>query len=106
VRFGELWQKLHPRRKGADAIDLQLHGDAPWVVVGPELLRWSPARYVDRTPRPEGRARVLTPVSIVAVLASGWNGVVPFLHPSAARRASRRAVRTRSGARPRGASRA
>jgi hypothetical protein len=27
VRFGELWQKLHPRRKGADAIDLQLHGE-------------------------------------------------------------------------------
>ena len=111
VRFGELWRELHPRQDGADAIDLQLHGErltpdrarrtheapysalpdgtfvlrdgAPWIAVGPELLRWTPAGYDGRTPRPEGRARVLTPVSIVAVLASGWNGVVPFLHPSA-----------------------
>ena len=111
VRFGELWQELHPRQKGADAIDLHLHGerltpdrarrthealysalpdgafvlreDASWVVVGSDLLRWTPAGYVDRTALPDGPARVLTPVSIVAVLASGWNGVVPFLHPSA-----------------------
>jgi hypothetical protein len=111
VRFGELWRELHPRQNGADAIDLQLHGerltpdrarrtheapystlpdgtfvlrgDAPWVVAGPDVLRWTPAGYVDRTPRPKGRARILTPVSIVAVLGSGWNGVVPFLHPSA-----------------------
>jgi len=48
-----------------------------------DLLRWTPAGYVDRTALPDGPARVLTPVSIVAVLASGWNGVVPFLHPSA-----------------------
>jgi hypothetical protein len=111
VRFGELWRKLHPRQQGADAIDLQLDGerlmrdrsrrtheaqystlpegtfvlldDGPWVVVGPELLRWTPAGYVDRTARPDGQARVLTPVSVVAVLAAGWSGVVPFLHPSA-----------------------
>jgi hypothetical protein len=110
VRFGELWRKLHPRQQGAEAIDLQLDGerlmrdrsrrtheapystlpegtfvllDGPWVVVGPELLRWTPAGYVDRRARPDGQARVLTPVSVVAVLASGWSGVVPFLHPSA-----------------------
>ena len=111
VRFGELWGELHPRQEGADAIDLQLHGErlttertrrvhqapystlpdgafilrdgAPWVVVGTDLLRWTPAGYVDRRARRVGRARVLTPVSIVAILASGWSGVVPLLHPSA-----------------------
>jgi hypothetical protein len=111
VRFCELWREPHPGQNGADAIDLQLHGerltadrarrtheapyaalpegafvlrdDAPWVVVGEELRRWTPAGYVERTARPDGRASVLTPESVVAVLASGWNGVVPFLHPSA-----------------------
>ena len=112
VRFGELWRELHPRQQGADAIDFQLDGErllrdrsrrthetsysslpdgafvlrdgAPWVVVGPDLLRWTPAGYVDRLAKPDGTACVLTPVSVVAVLASGWKGVVPFLHPSAA----------------------
>ncbi len=112
VRFGELWRELYPRQKGADAIDLQLHEErmkvdrtrrtheapyptlpigsfvlrdgAPWLVVGSELLRWTPAGYVDRTSRPPGgRARVLTPVSLVSVLRSGWCGAVPLVHPSA-----------------------
>jgi hypothetical protein len=111
VRFGELWRELHPRQEGADAIDLELHGErltadrrkrpihgapfsslpdgafvlrdgAPWVIVGTGLLRWTPAGYVDRAARPDGRADVLTPVSLVAVLGSGWSGVVPLLHPS------------------------
>jgi hypothetical protein len=110
VRFGELWRELHPGQQGADAIDLQLNGErlmsdrsrrtheagystlpdgvfvlrdsAPWVVLGSRLLRWTPAGYDDRVPRPSGAADVLTPVSVVAVLATGWKGVVPFLHPS------------------------
>jgi hypothetical protein len=112
VRFGDIWRTLHPRQQGADAIDLQLDGerllpdrsrrtheapystlpdgafvlrdDVPWVVAGAVLLRWTPAGYVERAPRPSGQARVLTPVSVVAVLASAWEGVVPFLHPSVA----------------------
>jgi hypothetical protein len=113
VRLGELWRELHPGQAGADAIDLQLHGERidpgtrtqrrheavldelpdgafvvrdgdPWLVLAAGLLRWTPAGYSDRLPRPRGeRATVLTPPSLVAVLRSGWNPIVPFLHPSA-----------------------
>jgi hypothetical protein len=113
VQFGRIWRELHPGRAGADAIDQRLHGervapgtreqlrhrasldelpdgafvlrdDAPWLVVGPELLRWTPAGYVDAGPRPNGAETVLiTPPSLVAVLRAGWRPVVPLLHPSA-----------------------
>ncbi len=103
VRFGELWSELHPGQVGADAIDLQLHGerlgergevtdppdgafvlleDSPWVIVGSDALRWSPAGYVERRARP-GRAELVTPPSLVGVLRAGWDPVVPLLHPSA-----------------------
>ena len=59
-----------------------LLGDEPWLSLGGELLRWTPGGYTDRIPA-TGRARLLTPRSVLPVLASGWNGVVPFLHPSA-----------------------
>ena len=113
VHFGRIWRALHPGHDGADAIDQRLHGervapdtrgqlhhralldelpdgafvlrdDAPWLVVGPELLRWTPAGYVDASPRPNGAETVLiTPPSLVAVLRAGWRPVVPLLHPSA-----------------------
>ena len=113
VRFLAIWRELHPGQDGADAIDAQLHGErvapgtraqlrheaaldglpdgafvlwdgAPWLVLGGELLGWSPAGYVARTPRPPGQpALVITPPSVVAVLRAGWEPVVPFLHPSA-----------------------
>ena len=113
VRFLELWQRLHPGRPSADAIDARLHRervdartrgrrhhDAPlsslpdgafvvrdgdaWLVLGRELLRWTPAGYAERRPRPaRGVGCVLTPPSLVAVLRSGWEGAVPLLHPSA-----------------------
>src|SRR4051794_29009876 len=113
ARLGELWHELHPGQAGADAIDLQLHGErvaagtraqrhheAPlddlpdgafvvrdgeaWLVLGERLLRWTPAGYADRLPRPlGGRATVITPPSLVAVLGSGWHPLVPLLHPSA-----------------------
>jgi hypothetical protein len=112
-RFGAIWRDLHPGRRGADAIDDQLqverfdpgprtqrhhdariddlpdgafvmHDDRPWIVRGAELLRWSPAGYDARTPRPaHARATVITPPSLVAVLRTGWRGAVPLLHPSA-----------------------
>ena len=111
VRFGELWRERHPGRVGADAIDARLHGErvagrerllhraalddlpdgafvvdggSPWLVLGTEVLRWTPAGYAERRPRPTGTEAVLvTPPSLVAVLRAGWRGAVPFLHPSA-----------------------
>nr|MBA3348865.1 hypothetical protein [Actinomycetota bacterium] len=82
VRFGELWREFHPGDTGADAIDLRLHDERgataqrqheapvaelpdgafvlhrrePWLVLGAELLRWSPAGYVERVGRPGGAA--------------------------------------------------
>jgi hypothetical protein len=113
-RFGALWAALHPGERGADAIDARLHAERvssgggqrhhdaaldglpdgafvlrdgdPWLVLGDELLRWSPGGYVDRVARPAGeRATVVTPRSLVSVLRAGWHGdaAVPLLHPSA-----------------------
>jgi hypothetical protein len=113
-RFVARWDELHPGEHGADAMDLRLHDervdpvtrdqrrhqarfadlpdgvfvvleDAPWLVLGDELLEWTPDGYRTRRPRPHGQtAVVLTPRSLVEVLRSGWEeGAVPFLHPSA-----------------------
>jgi hypothetical protein len=99
---------------GADAIDAQLHGERidpatrrqrrhqarladlpdgafvvldgePYVVLRDQLLRWTPAGYAERRPRPSGQAELLTPPSLVEVLRAGWSPVVPFLHPSVSR---------------------
>jgi hypothetical protein len=113
VRLCEIWSELHPGQVGADAIDLQLHGERvaadmreqlhheaelgalpdgtfvvragePWLVLGSQLLRWTPAGYRERLSRPRGgTAKVVTPVSLVAVLRAGWRPIVPLLHPSA-----------------------
>jgi hypothetical protein len=112
-RFVTIWYDLHPDQVGADAIDAQLHGErvtpdiraqlyreapldelpdgafvlregAPWLVLGAELLRWTPAGYAARRPRPAGQQAVLiTPPSLVAVLRADWQPLVPLLHPSA-----------------------
>lgn len=114
VRFGELWLRLHPGQVGADAVDLQLHGErfdaaarrqrrhevlldelpdgafvvhdeAAWLVRGGDLLRWTPGGYTERRPRPQrAQALAITPPSLLAVLRSGWQGAVPLLHPSTA----------------------
>jgi hypothetical protein len=56
---------------------------APWLVRGDGLLRWTPAGYDDAVPRPGGTATVVTPPSLVTVLANGWRPTaVPFIHPS------------------------
>ena len=56
---------------------------AAWAVRGGSLLRWSPSGYVGRKRRPRGgTVDVLTPPSILAVLASGYR---PHWHPSAER---------------------
>ena len=92
--------------RGADAIDEQLHVErqrhheapysglpdgayvlleaGPHLVLDDRLLPWSPAGYGEPLPRPRvGRARVITPPSLVALLAAGWHPVVPLIHPSA-----------------------
>jgi hypothetical protein len=63
-----------------------LEDGAPWLVLGAELLRWTPAGYAARKPRAPGRqAMLITPPSLVALLAAGRQPLVPFLHPSATR---------------------
>jgi len=108
-RLTAIWAELHPRQRGADAIDAQLHGERlgtrvtaeldglpdgtfvlddgePCLVVDRELLRWTPAGYVERRRRAERTyAEVITPPSLVGVLEREWNPLVPLLHPSALR---------------------
>jgi hypothetical protein len=110
VRFQSLWRELGRGPTNADAIDGRLHAErldgraqrhhaarladlpdgafvlrdgAPWLVLGRELLRWTPAGYADRARRRGVDATLITPPSLVAVLRREWNGVVPLLHPSA-----------------------
>ena len=113
TRLCALWEHLHPDQVGADAIDAQLHAervapvtrgqlrheaaldglpdgafvledDAPHLVLGAQLLRWTPSGYVEGRPRHTRRqALLITPPSLVAVLRTGWQPLVPLLHPSA-----------------------
>ena len=55
-----------------------LREDEPWLVLGDELLRWTPAGYAERRSRGSGGAVLITPPSLVEVLRSGWDPVVPF----------------------------
>jgi hypothetical protein len=116
THFVDRWRELHAGDAGVDAIDARLHRErlarggggrrhhdarvdelpdgafvladgALWLALGPELLRWTPAGYTVRRPRlARGRAVLLTPPSLVEVLRDGWRPLVPFVHPSAARR--------------------
>ena len=114
-RLVAIWSDLHPGQVGADAIDAQLHherldprtrarrfheattdqlpdgafvlveGEA-CVLLGGRLLRWTPAGYDADLPQPPaGTATLITPPSLVALLAAGWQPLVPLLHPSAER---------------------
>jgi len=113
-RLVAIWRELHPNQRGADEIDAQLHAErrahaagaqlhhdaivdqlpdgafvvrdgAPFLVLGDELRRWTPAGYCAGVARPAGaQVRVITPPSLLAVLASGWEPLLPLLHPSAA----------------------
>ena len=104
-RLTELWSAMHPDQIGADAIDDQLHSErlahphhgryqelpdgafvldqrTPWMVLGSQLLKWSPGGYVGARRRPRGTASVITPPSLLALL-DGWEPLVPLLHPTA-----------------------
>ncbi|HEU0337486.1 MAG TPA: hypothetical protein VFR43_13070 [Gaiellaceae bacterium] len=112
-RFLEIWSRLHPEQRGADAIDAQLHhervdpstrgqrrhrarleelpdgafvleGGDPCLVRGTRLLSWTPAGYTISRPRSaDAETVVLTPPSLVEVLRAGWEPLVPLFHPSA-----------------------
>ncbi len=111
-RFKEIWATVHPGQHGADEFDLQLHAERfdpdtrkhrlhevaysglpdgafvlydgrPHLVLGVRLLAWSPGGYTAQARRPRGRATLITPPSFLALLAAGWEPLVPFLHPSA-----------------------
>jgi hypothetical protein len=112
-RLVAIWDDLHPGQVGADAIDAQLHVERvdpatrgqlrhdvpidglpdgtfvlrdgiPFLVLGAQLLRWTPGGYTARIARPRRQQAVLlTPPSLVAVLHAGWAPLVPLLHPSA-----------------------
>jgi hypothetical protein len=58
-----------------------LLADEPWLVLGSELLRWTPGGYGERQPRFSDSVGVITPPTSLQVLASGWSGSVPLVHP-------------------------
>jgi hypothetical protein len=106
-RLTEIWAAIHPAQQGADAIDAQLHEERlgprrtapledlpdgtfvlehgePYLVLGSGLLRWRPAGYAAAQPRPaRAQIEVITPPSLVSVLARDRHPLVPLLHPSA-----------------------
>jgi hypothetical protein len=111
--FVARWTRLHPSDVGADAIDLRLHAErfdtgkrarrlhpadsgglpdgamvlrdgGPYLVLESSLRHWSPAGYGERVSRPSsGRMVSITPPSLLAILADGWESALPLLHPSA-----------------------
>ena len=111
-RLVALWLELHPGPAGADAIDRRLHAErlepatggrrlhrtrfaplpdgavvlhegAPHAVLGARLLRWTPGGYDGAAPRPAGEAQLVTPPSLVELLRTPEERLVPLLHPSA-----------------------
>jgi hypothetical protein len=62
-----------------DGAFIQMGGDA-FAARSAHLLRWSENGYTEKIARPRSKANVLTPPSIVAVIAAGYS---PQWHPSA-----------------------
>jgi hypothetical protein len=110
-RFLQHWTQAHGGRPSADEVDARIHRDrlvdrrtkrtyrerlgllprgayvihagVPWLLWDGRLLRWSDAGYTGSLDADhESIVDVLTPRSLVAVLAAGY---VPQVHPSAAR---------------------
>ncbi len=97
AKAGEMDERLHRERLDTDGRSKRLHpvsladlpdgafvtlgGNESFAVKGKSLLRWSPGGYLERLPRPAGRAMMLTPPAIMKVLARGYE---PHWHESAA----------------------
>jgi hypothetical protein len=60
-----------------------LRDGEPWLVLGAQLLRWTPSGYTTGVPRSDRPVETITPASLLAVLHAGWQPVVPLVHPSA-----------------------
>jgi len=110
-RLVDVWRERYPGESGAEAIDARLHAERrrpdgdrrlhdaargslpdgafalhagrPHLVLAGALLPWSPAGYGPAVADPPGRVAAITPPSLVALLAAGFDPVVPLLHPSA-----------------------
>jgi hypothetical protein len=110
VRFRDLWTEVHGRdQRRAEDIDRALHADRitsgggkrlheaqladlpdgsivgedgeAWLVVGGELLAWSPSGYGSRRAMSgTSTVRVLTPPSVLDVIRAGYE---PMIHPTA-----------------------
>ncbi|MCB1377685.1 MAG: hypothetical protein KDK89_04865 [Alphaproteobacteria bacterium] len=89
-RVGGFDRQLHAERLAprqvvaleglADGVMVEIAGGA-WAMRGPAVLRWSFAGYDGHRPRNDAmRGRLLTPPSIAAILADGYQ---PRWHPSA-----------------------
>ena len=48
-----------------------LEDGEPWLLLGQELLRWTPGGYAERRERPAGEALLITPPTTVDVLRAG-----------------------------------
>ena len=93
TRAGAIDERLHAERLGPNRTvpigelpdgAFVLRDGEPWLVLGDELLRWTPAGYADRIARPRnGEAPVVTPPSLLDVLRAGCTGAVPLLHETA-----------------------
>jgi hypothetical protein len=110
LRFQSLWRATYGGAADADSMDERLHADrldgkkkrtyrddvanlpdgayvalenAAWLIWDGELRAWSQDGYADRRLRPKrAEIDVLTPRSIVGILASGYK---PAIHPSVQR---------------------
>ena len=85
-RFAELCRaradaidaRLHGERRGphrerpVDALPdgaVVLHDGEPWLVLGAELLRWTPGGYGERLDRPTGSMAVITPALVLEAVS-------------------------------------
>ena len=112
-QFTKFWSDLHPGQQGAEAIDAQLHDERvtpragerrfhaaalsslpdgafvlhdgkPYLLLGQALLEWSPGGYLSCVRRQRrATATVITPPSLVELLRTERQPLVPLLHPSA-----------------------
>jgi hypothetical protein len=83
VLHRERLHRLHPARL-EDLPDgtFVLEDEAPFLVLGDELLRWTPGGYTERRARRRRKTTLITPPSTVRILRAGWEADLPLLHPS------------------------